>query len=602
MRKAISQRIWQAVGHLWRAVRLVWESSRGWTTAALSLALMQGIAPVAVLAATGALIDAITRLVTDDMQSADALVAPLLIFGAVMFINAILGALSAYASEGQTLSVADYIQNAIHVKSVEVGLEYYENSAYYDHLHRTQQTAPYRPAQIVATLLVTLRDGMTLLGILGLLVSLNVWSPLVLFISAAPMVYLRLRFAQILYEWEKRNAETQRRIFYLSVLLTYERHAKEIRLFDLGGELIARFKAARAYLRQERLALVRRQVRLEILTQALMVAALFTALYLIIQDALKAALSIGGLVIAVQAFQRGQSLFQSLMSSISSLYEHSLFMHDFYAFLALEGQTLALPAAGRLVPQPMTEGIVFKDVAFRYAQSPREVLTGINLTIQPGEIIALVGENGAGKTTLIKLLCRLYDPTRGQITLDGVDLRAYDLASLRRAITVLFQDYSQYQLAAWENIWFGDVSAPTDRTRIAAAAQKAGADALINALPEGYDSILGNMFGGHELSVGQWQRIALARTFMRDAQLVVLDEPTSALDVMTESEVFERFRQIIQGRAAILISHRLSTIRMADKIYVLDNGCIAESGTHDQLMALDGIYAKLFRTQSRYYR
>jgi ATP-binding cassette subfamily B protein len=225
------------------------------------------------------------------------------------------------------------------------------------------------------------------------------------------------------------------------------------------------------------------------------------------------------------------------------------------------------------------------------------------MAIRPGEIVALVGENGAGKTTLIKLLCRLYDPVEGRITIDGIDFRDLDIVHLRRMFTVLFQDFNIYQLTALENIWISNVDKPPDRDRIAKAARASGADDFIRTLPQGYDTQLGNWFtGGRELSFGQWQKIALARAFLRETPVIVLDEPTSALDVMAEHDVFERFRALAAGRSAIIISHRLSTIRMAHRIYVLDKGCIAESGTHDDLMAADGLYAKLFRTQSKYYR
>ena len=255
------------------------------------------------------------------------------------------------------------------------------------------------------------------------------------------------------------------------------------------------------------------------------------------------------------------------------------------------------------LPQPFRKGLVFHQVSFQYPSSRRQAIQAANLELRPGEIIALVGENGSGKTTLIKLLCRLYDPTSGQITLDGIDLKAFSTIELRRQISVIFQDYAKYNLTARENIWVGNAEESPDSPAIETAAFSSGAASVIESLPDNYETVLGNLFDkGEELSIGQWQKLAMARAFLRDAQILILDEPTSAMDPKAEAEVFSRFRQLIGKRAAILISHRLATVKLADCIYVLDQGKIVERGSHQQLIAQGGHYANLFNTQARYYR
>jgi ATP-binding cassette, subfamily B, bacterial len=301
-------------------------------------------------------------------------------------------------------------------------------------------------------------------------------------------------------------------------------------------------------------------------------------------------------------FRQGQATFQSILAAIGNIYENNLFMANFFEFLGLQPQ-IGLTAGDHKLPVPLAGGIEFRGVGFRYPENGQWALRDINLTIRPGEKIALIGHNGAGKTTLIKLLSRLYDPTEGTILIDGIDIRTLEALELHKRIGVIFQDFVRYHLPARENIGFGQIDALNDMDRIIESARKSGADAVIENLPEGYETMLGRWFhGGQELSLGQWQKVALARAFMRDAEILVLDEPTASLDAATEYEIFRHFQELTEGKMAILISHRFSTVRMADRIVVIQDGQIAELGTHEELIRQEGTYARLFSMQAEGYR
>jgi ATP-binding cassette subfamily B protein len=332
------------------------------------------------------------------------------------------------------------------------------------------------------------------------------------------------------------------------------------------------------------------------------VLAIFGIFAYIVWQTISGAISLGSMVMYYQAFQTGLSSLQAVLGGLAGLYEDNLFLTYYHEFMTLEPRVLA-PAKPAPIPRPMTEGIRFEAVDFSYPDTARTALAGISLTVRPGEVAALVGPNGSGKTTLVKLLCRLYDPTAGAITLDGADLRSFDVDELRRHMSVIFQDFAQYQLTARENIRVGNVDLAGDDPVIEAAARDAGADPVIQGLRHGYDTMLGKWFEeGEELSVGEWQKVALARAFVRDAQILVFDEPTSALDPETEWRVFQHIKELARGRGVVLISHRFSTVRTADRIHILDGGRIVESGDHDELMALQGRYAHMYEVQARAYR
>jgi ATP-binding cassette subfamily B protein len=572
--------------------------------ASLALLVVQGTLPLLSLYLMKLVVDAVTTgLAAPDKGVAFGQVALLIgLMGAVTLVGALCRSIAGLVSEAQAQVVTDHISDILHAKSIEVDLEYYESAQYYDTLHRAQQEAPYRPTRIVNGLAQVGQSGVSLLAMAGLLFSFHWGIAAILFAAVVPGVLVRLRYANQMYRWQRERTPTERQAWYFNWLLTGDMHAKEVRLFDLGPLFIRRFRDLRQQLRRERLEIVTRRSVAELVTQASVTLAVFGSYAFIAYRTVQGAITLGDLVMYYQAFQRGQGFLQEMLGGLAGLYEDNLFLSNLYEFLDLKPKVVE-PHHPRPVPQPIQTGIVFDHVSFQYPTGTRKVLEDITLTIRPGEHIALVGENGAGKTTLIKLLCRLYDPTEGTITLDGLDLRQFATAALRREISIVFQDYAKYHLTARENIWFGDVDLPPDDERIVAVARHSGADGVISGLPQGYETTLGKWFeDGEELSIGEWQKVALARAFLRAAQIIVLDEPTSALDAQAEYEVFKKFRQLAEGRTAILISHRFSTVRLADRIYVLENGRISESGTHDELVRHGGMYARLFETQAQYYR
>jgi ATP-binding cassette subfamily B protein len=587
-----------------RAILFVWQSAPGLTVAKVTLIIAQGLLPLASLYLTKLVVDAISTSVTTSNKQAALSQVMLLVAlaGAVILATTLCESSTNLVSTLQAQRVTDYMESILHAKSIEVDLEYYEDAEYYDKLQRAQREAPERPTQIVNHLTQIGQNSISLLAIIGLLLSFHWGIAGVLFVVAIPSVLVRLKYSQIRYRWERSRTPIRRRAGYYSALLTSDRAAKEIRLFNLGTLFSQRFRQLRLQLYKESFAIATRRSAANLGAQAIAGVVMFAAYGFIIHQTIQGILTLGDLALYYQAFKRGKGAFQGVLGGFSSLYEENLFLTNLYEFLDLKPKVVE-PLHPKPVPRPIQKGIVFDRVSFQYATTTRQALKDISLTIRPGETIALVGENGSGKTTLIKLLCRLYDPTAGSITLDGIDLRQLAISDLRQEISVIFQDYMKYHLTAFENIWLSNIELPPTDKKISKAAFRSGADDVIKSLPNGYDTMLGKLFEqGEELSIGQWQKIALARAFLRDSQIIVLDEPTSALDPKAEAQVFEKFRQLLQGQSAILISHRLSTIKMADRIYLLEHGTITESGTHQELIQLGGTYAHLFETQAQHYR
>ncbi|MHB8910466.1 MAG: ABC transporter ATP-binding protein [Syntrophales bacterium] len=587
-----------------RALRFVWQSAKVWTIANSILIAVQGILPLLPLYLIKLLVDAVTAgLAAPDKGAAFKHVLLLGgLMGAVTLFASLIRSIAGQVSELQAYVVMDHMHDILLAKSVEVDLEYYESARYYDTLHRAQREGPSRPISVVTGLAQIGQNGISLLAIAVLLLSFHWIITVILFIAVISGTVVRLLYAGKMYSWQHEQTSAERQAGYLNWMITDSAHAKEIRLFDLGSLFVSRFRDLRRELRQGRLAITRRRSIADFAAQTFATAVIYSLYAYLVYQAMRGRATLGDLAMYYQAFQRVQGSLQGILNSLAGLYEDNLFLSNLYEFLDLK-RTVIEPAHASPVPQPMQHGIVLNQVSFQYPGGTRKALQDISLTIRPGEVVALVGENGSGKTTLIKLLCRLYDPTGGSITIDGVDLREFETKALRHEIAIIFQDYAHYHLTARENIWFGNIALPPDHERVIAAARRSGADDVISGLPRGYDTILGKRFeDGEELSIGEWQKVALARAFMRDAQIIVLDEPTSSMDAKAEYEIFQRFRQLVSGRTAILISHRFSTVRMADHIFVLNQGSIIEGGTHEELVRVGGTYARLFEMQAQHYR
>ncbi|HEY9087511.1 MAG TPA: ABC transporter ATP-binding protein [Anaerolineaceae bacterium] len=580
-----------------RTLALLWRICPGWTALSLLLVIGQGVLPLLGLYAMKRIFDA--AVTQEGLQT--ALVWAGVAAGAAL-LTALLRAAASYVQQALSQQLTDAVSDILHERSVAVDLAYYEQPAYYDTLHRAQQEAPHRPAAMFGYLVQIVQSAISLIGVAALLIVFHWVIGLLLFFVALPGMAVRMIFSRRQYAFEVRQAAHEREAAYYHNLITDSGPATEVRLFGLGDVFRSRFRALRAALRKGRLRLVRRHALFDLATQVLAIGATFGIFAYSVAQAARGQLSLGSLVIVYLGFQSGLGYLQSLLHGLAGLFESNLFLTHFYQFLDLKNQVQA-PVDPLPVPRPFRRGVELQGVSFRYPGSDRDSLRGVDLTLKPGEVIALVGENGAGKTTLIKLLCRLYDPAAGCVRVDGIDLRQVDPAEWRRQIAVVLQDYMCYFFSAEENIWLGDVSAPPDEERIRAAARLSGAEEAVERLSGSFRSILGKLFeGGMELSTGEWQKLALARAFYRKAEIVVLDEPTSSLDPLAEAELFQQFRRLIAGRSAIVISHRFSTVQMADRIYVLESGQVVECGTHAELLARGGHYARLYMAQAQYYQ
>jgi ATP-binding cassette subfamily B protein len=595
----------RALGNLPRFFRLVWETSSSLMLGNALLRIAKSAIPVAILYVGKLIIDQVVGLAAHKGMVGDAGITRLweLVageFGLAIFSD-VLGRLISLMDSLLGDKFSNFTSIRIMQHAAALDLDQFEDSTFYDKLERARQQTTGRTvllSQVMGQVQDLISMGFLAVG----LMAFNPWLILLLLVAVVPAFLGESYFNDRSYALTRSQTEERRELDYLRYLGASDDTAKEVKLFGLSDFLMGRFRTLAEKFYNDGRALMIRRSGWGTLFAFLGSVGYYAAYVVIIFRAVSGTLSIGDLTFLAGSFRQLRSLLEGILSRFTSVSQGAIYLQDLFEFFEIRPRIVAV-AHPRSFPRPIREGFRFENVGFRYQHSERWANRHLSFTLRAGERLALVGENGAGKTTLIKLITRLYDPTEGRILLDGVDLREYDPAELRKQVGVIFQDYLRYQMTMAQNIAVGNIDRQSDRELIEAAARQSLAHTLAERLPARYDQELGRRFrSGVELSGGEWQKVALARAYMRDAQLLILDEPTAALDARAEYEVFQRFAELTAGRTAVLISHRFSTVRMADRILVLEKGEMLEAGSHEELLRAGGRYAELFDLQASGYR
>src|SRR6202521_1453948 len=627
--QSLKQSVTGTTAALPRVLRLVWDASPSTTLALFVATAISGVIPAAAAYTSKLLINAVVQgIVIHNTHAADRvslaqicacsaqgvgpwqtpvltavswIVVLAIVQLALFAVTAFLGTIRNITQQLLQNAVSMRIQLMVMEKAASLDLPFYEDPASYDLLRRAQTDSINRPVMMISTGFGLVQTGLTFVTMIALLVVVSPLLALLALLSPVPAFIADTRYGWRGYNIARWGSRLLRRMNYLVTLLTTDSYAKEVKLFGLGQYFIDRYRLiGETYYGSQRRQVVRRYLTGFLWGNLSTIATSVTYLYVALQ-AIAGRLTLGDLTLYTTAAQSVQGSIQGILGGFSGMYEHNLYLSNLFELMET---TSALPTRANPVPvpTPVRGEITFDHVSFAYPGATENALNDLSFTVSPGETIAIVGRNGAGKTTLFKLICPLYAPSDGHILIDGVDIRDYDPPELRAQIGGMFQDYVTYQATAAENIGLGSLGALADREAIRAASRQAGSDQLIAGLPQGYDTALGKWFdAGVNLSGGEWQKVALARAFMRDARILLLDEPTSALDAQAEYELFERIHSLTRGRTAVYISHRFSTVRRADRILFLEHGRLVEQGTHEQLMRLNGRYARLFRLQASAY-
>lgn len=580
-----------------KSVRLVWASAPAWTAGNVAISLLRSFIPLVLLFLIKVLIDRITAGTTAGMELAFSSIVQVIIAVVVVFlVDEISSEAGNYIRKKQEYRLEEYMYGLLHSKAVKLDLINFENPSYFDKLSRAVREATWRPNHILNNMVALFRSMISLLLMAGLLLTLNWWIAVLLVLVNIPGIWLRLHYASMLYNFRREQTPEERKAAYFNWLLTGDRPSREIRLFGLGNYFISLFRKSFTHHKEKEISIIRKRAQIDTISSAVKAAALFIMLFVIARHTLNGKITLGETAMLILAFRQGLVYIRDILSSLAGLYEDTLFTGDIFEFLGLEEKIKAEEPVSPVFP--LQKQIRLENVTFTYPGNNTPALEKITLTINKGEVTALVGPNGSGKSTLVRILCRLYDPDAGEIYFDDVNIRHTDPADYRKHFSVMFQDFMLYNLTAGENIRLGNVDADVAGKSVISAAEVAGIDSLIRSLPRGYDTAIGPLFDeSRELSWGEWQKIALARTLCRDASVMVLDEPSSALDADSEYEIFSRLREIVRGRTVLLISHRFTSVRLADKIIVFDKGKVAECGSHSELMNKKGLYFNMFIRQ-----